>query len=779
VAPAIRAGEVRSSAVVPADLVARLGRAAASLGVPVRTVLLAVHLRLVGLLSGARTVGTWFTVDGRAAAGVGPTAVGEFRLAVPVVVDRDVSTWRALIGQVAGTWAQVEPHVMFPVVPAHRGGTMDGSAFEYRELPARPAGARVEFADHAPAPFTVVAEQTGDSLLLRVVRADGDAESALPLCLRLLTEAVDDLDRDPRRAATVRVAGTAEPPAETAHGMVLAHARATPDAVAVVDGDRTMTYRELGDQVTACAGRLSGIGVGPGTVVALYLPRSADLVVAMLGILTAGAAFLPLDVEYPRQWSTDMLARSGADALITAGAADTLDFDGPVLDLGAPAVPAAHPAADVPVSPKSSAYVLYTSGSTGRPKGVEVPHGALSRLVRWSGERLGLRRSDRVAQRTPVAFDAGLWEIVAPLACGAVVVVVPTETSKEPAALRAAITGQSISVIQLVPSLLGAHLEAGTFGECPSLRMVLCGGEALPHALAVEFAGQSGARLLNVYGPAECAVDTVWQQADPPSGSRHPRPTVPIGTVVDGMAAYVLDELGEPVPDGVPGELHLAGGQLATGYRLDPAATADRFVPDHVGGGPGDRMYRTGDQVLRLPGGELEFLGRTDRQVKVRGVRIEIGEVEARLREHEHVSAVAVRVRRTASGPELVAYFTGTGRPPDLRAHLRERLAEQMVPARFVRLDRMPLLPNGKVDETGLPSVAGDAVGEYRPPVGPAEERLCRVWAGLLAVDALGRHDAPNALGANRITALRAAAVLGVPVAEARTPAELASRVRP
>ncbi|HEV2734573.1 MAG TPA: amino acid adenylation domain-containing protein, partial [Longimicrobiaceae bacterium] len=441
----------------------------------------------------------------------------------------------------------------------------------------------------------------------------------------------------------------------------------------------------------------------------------------------------------------------------------------------------------VAVDPEQLAYVIYTSGSTGRPKGVAVPHRALSNHMAWMQRAFPLAPADRVLQTTPAGFEASVWEFWAPLLAGATLVVAPPEAHRDPAELLRTLERERITVVQVVPSLLHALLERpGVEGACGTLRRLFCGGEALGAELAARARAATGAEVVNLYGPTEVCIDSVAQVYAGGSAA-----TVPIGRPTDNVRAYVLDAWGAPAGTGVPGELYLGGVQVARGYLGRPELTAETFLPDPFLPGSGARMYRTGDRVRRLATGELEFLGRVDQQVKVRGFRIESGEVEAALESHPAVRAAAVVLREDRPGDaRLVGYVVAgegeTVASAALREHLAARLPEYMLPSAFVRLDALPLTPSGKTDRRALPAPEVSEAAGFTAPRTPTEETLAGIFGEVLGAERVGVHDNFFELGGHSLLATRVVSrvlsALGVELPlralfEAQTVAELAERI--
>jgi len=559
--------------------------------------------------------------------------------------------------------------------------------------------------------------------------------------------------------------GTGHAASGAVHLRVAETARRTPDAVAVRHAGGTLTYAELAASAGRLAARLREHGVGPDTRVAVFAERGPELVVGLLAVLAAGGAYLPLDPGYPAERLAYMLADADVKVLLAQGGLrDRLpEHRGAVVLLdGAARVDGATDAEDFrpaePVSPASLAYVIYTSGSTGRPKAVAVPHGALASHTAWMQRAFPLAPGDRVLQKTPLSFDASVWEFWAPLTAGATLVVAPPDAHRDPAALGRAVEREGITVLQAVPSLLRAMLVEGELERCGSLARLFCGGEALPRDLADRVSAALPAELVNLYGPAEACIDaTAHVHRGVGAGA-----TVPVGRPVDGMRAHVLDARGAEVPPGVPGELYLAGSQLARGYLGRPDLTAGRFLPDPFSPEPGGRTYRTGDRVRWLADGSLEFLGRADGQVKVRGARVEPGEIEAALREHPLVrdAAVVAAGGDTAGGHRLVAYHVPTGMEGPssaaLRAHLAGMLPEHMVPAAFLELDALPLTPGGKVDRLALAAAAPTTVRRgYVPPRTGEEERVAGIWEEVLGIERVGAADSFFELGGHSLLAVK------------------------
>ncbi|PJN21420.1 non-ribosomal peptide synthetase [Kitasatospora sp. CB02891] len=548
------------------------------------------------------------------------------------------------------------------------------------------------------------------------------------------------------------------------------HARRTPDAVALVGPEVSLTYRELEARANRLAHALIARGAGPERLVAVALPRSAALVVAILAVLKTGAAYLPLDAEYPAARLGYMLddARPalvvtdslGADRLPTGGPAERLVLDAPETA----ALVAGHPATDpaVAIDPAHPAYVIYTSGSTGRPKGVVATHGGLLNLfadqcplVFRTGKRM------RVGLTTSVSFDASCDQLFA-LFAGHELHVLDEATWTDPDAYLDHAARVGLDTVGGTPSYLQVLVDHGLLDH-PTWRpvMVGLGGEAVPEQLWERLRAADGVFSVNYYGPSECTVDSVFA---PLESSPHQV----IGRPLGGVRLQVLDAALQPVPAGVPGELYLAGAGLARGYLNRLGLTAGRFVADPYGSA-GTRMYRTGDLVRWNPDGNLEFLGRTDDQVKVRGHRIELGEIETALTGHPLVARAAVIVRKD----RLVAYpvpITGAGlRSEDLRAHLRERLPEYMVPSAFVVLDALPLTASGKLDRRALPEPETTATPGGRAPHTPQEHVLAGLFAEVLGLTRVGADDDFFELGGHSLLATRLVArirsTLGVELA--------------
>ncbi|HEU5391797.1 MAG TPA: amino acid adenylation domain-containing protein, partial [Streptosporangiaceae bacterium] len=546
-------------------------------------------------------------------------------------------------------------------------------------------------------------------------------------------------------------------------------AAATPDATAVVFEGAELTYAQLNARANQLARLLVGRGVGPESLVAVVMDRSLDLMVALLAVLKAGGAYLPVDPGYPADRIGYMLADSRPAAILTdsrtaAGLpgqpAERIVVDDPELVRLTGLLAEADLAEAERISPllrSHPAYVIYTSGSTGRPKGVVVPHaGAVNRLA-WMQGLYRLRAGDRVVQKTPIGFDVSVWELFWPLTQGAAMVVARPGGHREPAYLARLIQDERVTVAHFVPSMLQVFLAEPSARLCAGLRLVFCGGEAVPGELAARFTGMlPRVGLHDLYGPTEASIDvTAWEFQPGPEPV-----TVPIGRPVWNTQVYVLDAGLRPVPPGCAGELYLAGVQLARGYLGRPALTAERFVASPFR--PGERMYRTGDLTRWTRDGVLEYLGRTDDQVKIRGFRIELGEVEATLRQHPAVAQAAVMVREDVPGDQrLVGYVVpsagtaGVDRE-DVRAHVSSVLPEFMVPSAVVVIDRLPLTVNGKLDRGALPAPEPAVTGSgYRAPSSPREEILCAAFAEVLGVPRIGVNDSFFDLGGHSLLAMR------------------------
>jgi amino acid adenylation domain-containing protein len=588
---------------------------------------------------------------------------------------------------------------------------------------------------------------------------------AVPSLLALAER--QEIAQGPNRTARAYAAGGA-----TLDELVAAQAALTPDRVAVAAGGECLSCHELYARARLLAAFLQQAGAGPDEVVGIAIPRSCELSLGLLGILLAGAAYLPLDLEDPPRRREQILEGAGVALVLTledlverlaAPAARLVCLDRDWARIGAGDAAWCPEAA----GSDSLAYVLFTSGSSGRPKGVMVPHSGIVNRLLWMQEAYPLDASDRVLQKTTVSFDVSVWELFWPLATGARLVMARPGGQRDPYYLADTIAAEEITTLHFVPSMLHAFLEQRGLDRCRSLRRVFASGEALSDALRARFydrlgalgsLGSDNAELHNLYGPTEASVDvTSWA-----CGRDHRLGFVPIGRPIANLRIHIADRWQHLVPTGLPGELWIAGTGLARGYLGRPDLTAERFVPDPWSALPGGRAYRTGDMARRLPDGVLEFIGRFDQQVKVRGFRIELGEIESVLAEHPRVKEAVVAARAERDGDlRLAAYVVPRDGAAldvaELRSGLRERLPEHMVPAAWMVLPALPLSAAGKVDRKALPAPdrqAGARGGApFQAPRSPLEALLAGICAEVLAVERVGIHDNFFDLGGNSLLA--------------------------
>ncbi|HWO42676.1 MAG TPA: amino acid adenylation domain-containing protein, partial [Candidatus Eisenbacteria bacterium] len=616
---------------------------------------------------------------------------------------------------------------------------------------------------------------------------------------------LDLLSEDERRRVLIDFNRRAVelPQAQTLARLFQSQVEKTPDHVAIACDDRRITYRELNRRANRLAHHLIRHGIGVESRVALYLEPSIETLTAILAVLKAGAAYVPLDPRAPEARLAFMLEDSQAPVLITQS---KFLYQGPGMGDGRPMKarpPVIGPRSVVfldtdwetiarestanPVkeaTPDNLAYVIYTSGSTGRPKAVMTAHRGVCDRLAWEQKAYGFDENDRSLLRSTLAFDTSVLEIFRSLLTGGTLIVARPEKRHDPRYLAELIAAQGVTVAEFVPSLLSLLLAEPAFAKCKHLKAVFCGGEVLALQVQQHWFERTGAALYNTYGPTEASIDVTHWRCRPGQGQR----SVPIGRPVAGAAIYILDDGLSPVPIGVPGELYIGGSGLARGYWQRPDLTAERFIPDPFSPVPGARLYRTGDLARYLPDSAIEFVGRLDHQVKIRGFRVELGEIEALLREHPDVSE-AVVVARVETGnadcglqiadgagesskfaipnsksveTRIVAYVVPkretSATANDLRNFLKQRLPDYMVPALFVLLDTLPLNANGKPDRSALP-VPGNNQLDLRdrrvPPRTPTEEALARIWSTLLGVSSIGVHDDFFELGGHSLLAVR------------------------
>lgn len=553
--------------------------------------------------------------------------------------------------------------------------------------------------------------------------------------------------------------GTAAPmPETTLHALVEQQCARTPDEPALVFEGRIVSYADLNRLANQLAHSLRERGASPNTFVGVCMERSCEMVVALLGILKAGAAYVPIDPTYPSERLEFMIEDAKVPVLITQShlRSKLVSFQGAVLCLDVADNHASLPATNPPTvnTPDDLAYCIYTSGSTGRPKGAMNTHRGICNRLLWGQNTYPISSRDKVLQKTPFSFDVSVWEFFWPLITGATLVIARPEGHKDPAYLVDLINRELITTIHFVPSMLQAFLNEPSAKTCRSIRKTICSGEALPMEVQEQFFDLLDAQLLNFYGPTESSVEATYWECQRGSHLGF----VPIGKPIANTQIYILNDAMEAVPILVPGEIYIGGVGVARGYHDRPGLTAEKFLPDPFR--PGNRLYRTGDLARFLPDGTIQYLGRIDHQVKIRGFRIELEEIESVLRQHPLVREAVVVSKTINSQPHLVGYFVGyssvTIEIDSLRAFLKTRLPEYMVPGFFVALRQIPLSPNGKADRKALPDPELDRIQSeagYISPRNETEEILAQIWCEVLRVERAGVHDNFFDLGGHSLLA--------------------------
>ncbi|HEV3316063.1 MAG TPA: amino acid adenylation domain-containing protein [Candidatus Angelobacter sp.] len=765
------------------ELSAGLKGRAQEIGVSLKTVLLAAHMRVLGMLSsGKQDVITGLVSNGRVESSDGERVLGLFLNTVPLWMGLKGGRWLDLMRETAAAEGALLAHRRYPLAELQRQAgvgilfdvtfnftnfhvyrkleelglqVLDVAAFEQTNFVLV-----VDFNLGAFSPevhlkldydralieerqIEAIAQYYQNTLRAMVARPEERYETA-----ELLTEAESQqllIEWNVRRV---------EYREACVHELFEEQVTRMPAALALEYKNEKLTYTELNRRANQVAHYLRHLGVGSEVPVGMCMERSLEMVVGLLGILKAGGAYVPLDPEYPVERLKYMLENAEITVLLTqqkvlsqlpeVHVPKSLALD----DQWQQIARESDQNLRANAGPQNLAYLIYTSGSTGRPKGVAITHKALSNHMQWMQEEFGFHSRDRILQKTPVSFDASVWEFYAPLLSGGQLVMLEPGGHRDAVELGRKIVQAGITVAQMVPTLMNAVIAAGGMrAGTGKLRLAVCGGEELKAELAEQiWQAIKGVEVVNLYGPTETTIDaSYWRGRSWKKGG-----SIPIGKPVSNLGLYVLDGYMQPVPVGVRGELYIRGTGLARGYWQSPELTAEKFVPNPFSANGGERLYRTGDLVRWSRDGNLEFVGRKDQQVKIRGQRIELKEIEAALLEQEEVKEAVVVVREHTPGDKrLVAYYTagekGAGREvraEELCQYLEERLPGYMVPGAYVRLEKLPLMPNGKLDRKSLPEPDKDLrEEEYVGPRNATEETLCRLWQEVLRRERVGIHD--------------------------------------
>lgn len=760
---------------LPEELYTDLIATARERGVTMNAIAQLGFAAALSTLSGQLDVVFGTTVSGRDADNAAAKVVGLFTNTVPVRIAVDAAApLAAQLTRIQGEQAALRDHSALGLADIQAlggAGTLFDTLFVMENYPDEPASASTGLSltsvrnrgyTHYPLTVLMLPETNGFRLVIEyraeVLDGPGFADRFMAALRILATDSaagigsLETLSPKQRNEFAAFNDTTHALPESTLRELLRGQALRTPAAPALHDDSISLSYAQLRSRVQVLAARLQAAGARPGNVVAVALPRSAQLSIAILAVIESGAAYLPLDTSYPEERLRYMLDDAKPVAVIgTQQVQHLLSQDTVWLDPALAAISPVTSVLDYPLTGADPAYLIYTSGSTGKPKGVLVPHQAIVNRLLWMQYHYPLTAEDLVLQKTPSSFDVSVWEFFWPFIVGARQFSAHPEAHRDPAAIASTIAKHAVSTLHFVPSMLAAFVEyfeepASDAIALSSLRQVFCSGEALPTELAAAWYRLGGAPLHNLYGPTEAAVDVSYQAA---TGTELTS-SVPIGRPVWNTRLHVLDAALRQVAPGVAGELYLAGVQLAIGYAGRPDLTAGRFVADPMGE-PGSRMYRTGDVVRRLADGTIEYLGRSDDQVKIRGQRIELGEISAVLAEQAGVER-AVVVARSLADPDdhqarsggdnrqLVGYVVGDVDAELLLAAAARKLPPHLVPVALVVLPALPLSANGKLDYRALPtpvaaaSTAGTAGTTGRPPAAGLERVIAQAFEQVLAL---------------------------------------------
>ncbi|HEY3579058.1 MAG TPA: amino acid adenylation domain-containing protein, partial [Pyrinomonadaceae bacterium] len=779
---------------IPSNMFAGLKQVAQDVSAPLKSVLLASHLRVLSLLGGQTEVTTGIVSNGRPEQSGAERTLGLFLNTLPVRATLRGGAWTDLIRQTMELEKELLPFRWYPLasMQQQRGAealfetgfsfnhfhvyeqlrnldgveVLDEQIFEQTNftlgaifnLDTTSSHLHLQLNYNAAELAAEQIEAIGDYYLatLGQIAASPSAryEATCLLPQRELQQVLSEWNQT-----------EAEFPTDVCvHQWFEAQAARRPEAIALVYEDAQISFRRLNERANQVGHRLQRLGVGPESLVGICLDRSVDLIVGLLGILKAGGAYVPLDPSYPRERLSLMLEDANAQVLITNDSLRPLleGYNGQIVCLDTEREAIEIESAENCVSnvtPGNLAYVIYTSGSTGKPKGVGVTHLGVCNTLRWRQVAFELSEQDRMLQTISIAFDPSVWQIFGSLVTGSCLVLASPGGDKDVPYLLNTLREQKITIADFVPSLLQAFLDREPQDECKQLRHVFCGGEVLPAELVEQFYKSIPAQLHNMYGQTEGTIDTSSWPCEPLRDGQ----SVSIGRPVANKRVYLLDQQLQPVPIGVPGHLHVGGVGLTRGYLYQPQLSAEKLIPDPFATEPGAQLYRTGDLARYLPDGRLEFLGRLDQQVKVRGFRIELEEIEVALTSHDVVqSAVVVALERMKGKKELAAYIIADKeRKPaisELRAHLKQRLPEYMVPSYFVVLEEWPLTPNGKLDRIALPpptDIRAQTETVYLAPRNEMEKIVAQVWQEVLQLDQVGVHDNFFDLGGHSLLMLR------------------------
>jgi amino acid adenylation domain-containing protein len=754
-------------------------------GVPLKTVLLAAHQRVMAALYGQTDVVSGLVCNGRPEEIDGEKLIGLFLNTLPIRTKLEGGTWLDLVKQTFSEEQQIIPHRRFPLAEIQKlngGQPVFEAAFDfvhfhvYKNLQAYGDMGFMEGhyfeANNLTTLTTFMLDVTSTNLQMHldydpnVISLDQvqqiswyyihalEAMAAAPeshygAASVLSTEEQSRMLRDWN--GTLR----SYPAEKCIHQLFEEQVRQNPTAIAVNCEGQQLTYAELNDKADRVAARLQAAGIRADMLVGVYVERSPEMIVGLLGVLKAGGAYVPLDPAYPQERLADMIADSEMRVILTQGkvasrlpqtSATIITFE----ELSASSAPAAFKRPDE--KSNNLAYVIYTSGSTGKPKGVQIEHRSVVNLLLSIAEKTAFRPSDHLLAVTTFSFDIAALEMFMPLVCGAQLTIVPREVAADGTRLTALVDRPETTLMQATPATWRLLIEAGWKGK--QHFKILCGGEALSRALADELLKRAG-EVWNVYGPTETTIwSTAWRvQPDSP---------ILIGQGLANTQLYILDKHHQPVPPGVVGELHIGGDGLARGYFKRPELTAEKFVELSLCGAKPVRVYTTGDLARFLPDGNVECLGRIDHQVKIRGYRIELGDIEAALRKHPAVREALVVAREDVPGDKrLVAYVVPTEasiQTSDLRDALKAKLPEFMVPSAVVCLEDFPLTPSGKIDRKALPSPTLNAAVSGRPFVAPGtpfETMIAGIWEEVFQAGRVGVEDNFFDLGGHSLLAIQ------------------------